>query len=72
MFEMEFILTFDLVNYLFYAFNRMLISNHSGEISTNGWICENLDNNRQIQVPSLVIVSGHNFEILRDKWRCWI
>ena len=59
---MEFILKFDLVNYLFYAFDQILISNHNGEIGANGWIFENFDNKRQIQVLSLVIVSGHNLK----------
>ena len=69
---MEFILKFGLVNYFFYAFNRVLISKNSEKIGTNGRIRENFDKNRQIKVPSIVIVSGHSFEILRNKWRRWI
>jgi len=37
----------------------VLISNHYGETGAQGWIREDVDNNRQIQVLDLVLVSGH-------------
>ena len=39
--------------------DQVFISNHYGEISSPGWIREDIDNNGQIQVLDLVMLSEH-------------
>lgn len=39
-------------------FDLTLVSNHYGEIGTTGWIREDVDNNGEVNVFDLVVVSN--------------